>query len=163
MRTVALSVARWDLPATRDRRIRARRTTVNFGLVGSHRWQTYDIAAGTAPTATAAIQRDLSAWVADGWFRADVGDFTLEAEGAFVGFSIQNASLDPAAALNIPVTGRQFGGVVRAEYRGGERFFARLETGFASGDDHAGMGARPGSPRIRTTECSCRLWPSPPI
>lgn len=145
VRTVALSVAKWDLPATRERRLRARRTTFNVGLVGSHRWQTYDIVAGDIPSSRGAIQRDLSAWVADAWARLDVGSFTFEAEGAFVGFSIQNASLDPAASLNVAVTGRQIGGVARAEYRGGERFFARLEVGAASGDDHAGMGARPGS------------------
>ncbi len=145
VRTVAFSVAKWDLPATRDRRLRARRTTLNLGLVGSHRWQTYDLIAGDVPSSRSTIQRDLSAWVADAWVRADIGSFTFEAEGAFVGFSIQNASLDPAASLNVAVTGRQFGGVARAEYRGGERFFARLEAGFASGDDHAGMGARPGS------------------
>ncbi len=142
VRTVAFAVSRWDLPATRDRLLRARRTTVNFGLVGSHRWQTYDLVAGDEPSSRSSIRRDLSAWVADGWLRADVGPFTFEAEGAYVDFTIQNASLDPAAVLNVPVTGRQFGGVARVDYRGGERFFARVEAGFASGDDHAGFGAR---------------------
>lgn len=50
VRTVAFSVAKWDLPATRDRRLRARRTTLNLGLVGSHRWQTYDLIAGDVPS-----------------------------------------------------------------------------------------------------------------
>lgn len=149
VRTAAFSVAKWDLPATRTRRLRARRTTINFGVIASHRWQTYDLVAGDEPSARSTIQRDLAAWVADGWVRADVGSFTFEAEAALVDFTIRNTSLDPAAALNIPVTGRQFGGVARVEYRGGERFFARLEAGLASGDDHAGFGARPGNTAAR--------------
>lgn len=149
VRTAAFSVAKWDLPATRTRRLRARRTTVNFGVVASHRWQTYDLVTGDEPSARSTIQRDLAAWVADGWVRADVGAFTFEAEAALVDFTIRNASLDPSAALNIPVTGRQFGGVARVEYRGGERFFARLEAGLASGDDRAGFGARPGNTPAR--------------
>ncbi len=142
VRTVAFSVARWNTPATRARRLRAHRSGVEFGVLGSYRWQSYDIAAGSVPSVRTALVRDLSAFVADGWIRADVGRFTLEAEAAFVGFRIGNASLDPAASLNLAVTGRQFGGVVRVDYRGGERFFARLEGGFASGDSHPGFGAR---------------------
>jgi uncharacterized protein (TIGR04551 family) len=143
VRTAAFSVTRWDAPITRRRRLAARRTTVNFGVLGSHRWQTYDLPAGDEPTGRNSIRRDLTVWLADAWVRADVGSFTFEAEGAFLNFTLNNASLDAGAMLNIPITGRQFGGVARAEYRGGERFFARIETGFASGDDRPGMGARP--------------------
>jgi uncharacterized protein (TIGR04551 family) len=147
--TVAFAVSRWDLPATRQRRLAARRTTFNFGLVGSHRWQSYDTATGAEPTMTNAIARDLSAWVADLWLRLDVGPVTLEAEAAYVDFSIRNPSLDPSVRLDIALTGRQLGGVARIDYRGGDRFFARLEAGFASGDDRPGFGARPGATAAR--------------
>lgn len=147
--TVALAVSRWDLPATRQRRLAARRTTFNFGLVGSHRWQSYDLPAGVEPSMVNAIVRDLSAWVADLWLRLDVGPFTLEAEGAYVGFSIRNPSLDPGVRVDITLTGRQFGGLARVDYRGGDRFFARLEAGVASGDDRPGFGARPGASPAR--------------
>jgi len=147
--TVAFAVSRWDLPATRQRRLAARRTTFNFGLVGSHRWQSYDVATGAEPTMTNAIARDLSAWVADLWLRLDVGPVTLEAEAAYVDFSIRNPSLDPSVRLDIALTGRQLGGVARIDYRGGDRFFARLEAGFASGDERPGFGARPGATAAR--------------
>lgn len=142
VRTVAFAVARYNSPATRNRLLRAHRNTLEFGLIGSYRWQSYDINATDVPSARTALVRDLSAFVGDAWVRTDVGRFTFEGEFAFVGFRIGNASLDPAAMLNVAVTGRQYGGVLRADYRGGERFFARLEFGFASGDDRPGFGAR---------------------
>lgn len=142
VRTVAFSVARYNSPATRNRLLRAGRNTVEFGLVGSYRWQSYDVSAGDVPSARTALVRDLTAFVGDAWVRADLGRFTFEGEFAFVGFRIANASLDPAAMLNLAVTGRQYGGVLRADYRGGERFVARVEFGFASGDDRPGFGAR---------------------
>jgi uncharacterized protein (TIGR04551 family) len=141
--TVAFSIARWNSPATRNRRLRAARNTLEFGLVGSYRWQSYDVSAGDVPSARTALVRDLSAFVGDAWVRADLGRFSVEGEFAMVGFRIANASLDPAAMLNLSVTGRQYGGVLRADSRGGDRFFARVEFGFASGDDRPGFGARP--------------------
>ncbi len=143
VRTVAFSVARYNTPATRNRRLRAGRNTFEFGLVGSYRWQSYDVNATDVPSARTALVRDLTAFVGDAWVRADLGRFTVEGEFAYVGFRIGNASLDPAAMLNLAVTGRQMGGVLRADYRGGDRFFARVEVGFASGDDRPGFGARP--------------------
>lgn len=141
--TVAFSVARYSTPQTRNRRLRAGRNSFEFGLVGSYRWQSYDVSATDVPSARTALVRDLTAFVGDAWVRADLGRFTVEGEFAYLGFRIGNASLDPAATLNLAVTGRQFGGVVRADYRGGDRFFARVEFGFASGDDRPGFGARP--------------------
>ena len=142
VRTVAFSVTRYNSPATRNRLLRAGRNTVEFGLVGSYRWQSYDVSAGDVPSARTALVRDLTAFVGDAWVRTDLGRFTFEGEFVFVGFRIANASLDPAAMLNLAVTGRQYGGVLRADYRGGERFMARVEFGFASGDDRPGFGAR---------------------
>ncbi|MBL8604405.1 MAG: TIGR04551 family protein [Myxococcales bacterium] len=143
VRTVALAVSRYDLPITRRRRLTAMRTTFNFGAVASYRWQDYDIAAGASPLPRTALTRDLTAFTADLWARLDVGHFTLEAELAWAQFNIGNASLDPAARVDIALTGRQLGGVVRADWRQSQRFFARLEAGFASGDDRPGFGARP--------------------
>jgi uncharacterized protein (TIGR04551 family) len=57
--------------------------------------------------------------------------------------NVQNISLDPTVSTTIPVTGTQFGGVLRADFRGSPRFFARIELGFASGDSAPGFGARP--------------------
>jgi uncharacterized protein (TIGR04551 family) len=143
VRTVALAVARWDTSVTRRRRLAAARPTVNFGLFGSYRTQDADLAPGTTPAMMTAIHRGLSAFAGDGWIRADLGALTLEAELAFVRFSLENASTDPGVTLNVPVTGTQVGGVLRADWRGGPRLFARVELGFASGDDAPGMGARP--------------------
>ena len=143
VRTAAFSVARWDAPASRQRRLDGGRTTVNFGLVGAYRTQDYDLAPGDLPSLRSAIRRDLSAFVGDAWIRADIGRFSVEGEFAYVGFSIANASLDPSVALNVKVTGRQYGGVLRADWRHSPRFFVRLEAGLASGDDRPGFGARP--------------------
>ncbi len=143
VRTAALAISRYDLPATRQRRLRAGRDTFNMGLVGSYRWQEIDLAPGAVPGARTAIQRDLSAFTLDAWARIDLGRVTVEAEVAYLGFDIANASLDPAARLDIALTGRQLGGVARVDWRQGQRFFARMEFGFASGDDRPGFGARP--------------------
>jgi uncharacterized protein (TIGR04551 family) len=87
--------------------------------------------------------------VGDAWVRADVGPFTFEGELAYVGFRIGNASLDPAAALNVETTGQQLGAVLRADLRASPRFFARVEFGYASGDSRPGFGARPTSTAAR--------------
>lgn len=149
VRTFALSVSRWDTPATRARRLAARRTTLNFGLLGSYRAQSWDLAAGSAPALNTAIRRDLEAFVGDAWVRADVGPLTFEGEFAYVGFRIGNASLDPSAALSIETKGQQYGAVLRTDWRASERFFARLEFGLASGDARPGFGARPTSTPAR--------------
>ena len=149
VRTFAFSVSRWDAPATRQRRLDARRTTINFGLLAAYRSQQWDLAAGSQPAINPAIRRDLEAFVGDAWVRADVGPFTFEGELAYVGFRIGNASLDPAAALNVETTGQQLGAVLRADWRQGPRFFARVEFGYASGDSRPGFGARPTSTAAR--------------
>jgi uncharacterized protein (TIGR04551 family) len=143
VRTVAFSLARWDTPATRRQMLAAGRTRLNFGFLASFRWQQYDLAAGYSPTERNAIRRDLSAFATDLWLRLDHGLFTLEAEIAYVRASIGNASLDPTVMLHSALTGSQFGAVVRADFRPGPRWFARMELGFASGDDAPGFGARP--------------------
>jgi uncharacterized protein (TIGR04551 family) len=81
--------------------------------------------------------------VGDLWLRLDAGRFTLEAELALSYFSVQNASLDPAVSINAPITGTQYGAVVRGDYRASPRLFARIEVGVASGDSAPGFGARP--------------------
>jgi uncharacterized protein (TIGR04551 family) len=141
-RTVAFSVARWDNAAARQRRLVAERTAINFGLLGAWRWQTWDLAPGRSPTPASAQRRDLGAFVADAWARVDIARFTFEAEVAFLGFSLGNASLDPAISLNSAISGQQVGGVARVEWRASPRWYARLEAGFASGDDRPGFGAR---------------------
>lgn len=143
VRTVAFSVARWNTPASRHRRLAARRTTFNFGVVGAYRSQEYDLSPGDLPSLRTAIRRDLSAFVGDAWARLDIGRFSVEGEFALVDFTIGNASIDPSAMLNVKVTGRQYGGVIRADWRHSPRLFLRLEAGLASGDSRPGFGARP--------------------
>jgi uncharacterized protein (TIGR04551 family) len=143
VRTVAFSVAKWDTADTRRRLLRAERTRFNFGLIGSYRWQDYDFAPNSVPAMRNAIPRGLGVIVADAWVRLDVARFTLEAELGFVSLAVKNVSLDPTVMTNIPVTGTQFGAVVRADWRASARVFSRLEVGVASGDSAPGFGARP--------------------
>ena len=149
VRTVAFSVARWDLPATRRKRLAAGETRFNGGFLASYRWQEYDLAPGATPNVRSAIRRDLSAFAMDAWARLDVGRFTIEAELAYVYLDIGNASLDPSVVLNAALRGHQLGGVFRFDWRASERFFARMEIGFASGDSAPGFGARPGNTPAR--------------
>lgn len=149
VRTLAFSVARWDAPDLRRRFLAAGRTRWNAGVLASYRWQAYDLAPGATPNVRSAIRRDLSAFALDAWARLDVGRFTLEAELAYVYLDIGNASLDPSVVLNAALRGSQLGGVFRFDWRASERFFARLEVGFASGDSAPGFGARPGNTPAR--------------
>jgi uncharacterized protein (TIGR04551 family) len=143
VRTISFGVARWDTNTTRRRLLEAQRTRFNFGVVSAVRWQDYDAAPGMTPSRTTVIPRGLMAVVGDAWARLDVGWFTLEAELGLLYLRVQNLSLDPTVITNIPVTGLQMGGVVRADFRGGPRLFGRIEFGFASGDSAPGFGARP--------------------
>lgn len=144
VRTVSFGVARWDTPTTRRRLLAASRTRFDFGLMGAYRWQDYDYAPMQSPTSPrASIARGLSVWLGDAWARLDVGRLTLEAEVGLLSLNVKNISLDPTVMTNIPVTGLQIGGVVRADWRASERVFARVELGFASGDSAPGFGARP--------------------
>lgn len=143
VRTLAFSLAKWDTNDTRRRLLQADRTRFNFGLIGAYRWQDYDFAPMAAPSSRAAISRGLGVIVADAWARLDVSRFSLEAELGLVRLDVKNISLDPTVMTNIPVTGTQLGGVIRADWRASARFFSRLEVGFASGDSAPGFGSRP--------------------
>jgi uncharacterized protein (TIGR04551 family) len=143
VRTIALGVARWDTDVTRRRLLAASRTRLNFGVVSAIRWQDFDSAPGMVPSTRTVLPRGLFAVVGDAWARLDASWFTLEAELGMLYLSVQNLSLDPTIVTNVPVRGLQFGGVVRADFRGSPRLFGRVEFGFASGDTAPGFGARP--------------------
>lgn len=144
VRTGAISIAKYDTPTTRRRLLAARRTTFNFGVFAARRTQEVELPTGSSPTMRNVIPRGLTAYVADAWGRLDVGSFTLEAELGMLTLDVANISLDPVFGT-VPVTGLQFGGVFRADWRASPRFFARVEVGFASGDSAPGFGARPSS------------------
>lgn len=143
VRTVSFGFARWDTNTTRRRLLEANRTRFNFGAVGAVRWQDFDTAPSMTPSRSTVIPRGLFAFVGDAWARLDASWFTLEAEMGLLYLRVQNLSLDPTVTTNIPVSGLQMGGVVRADFRGGPRLFGRIEFGFASGDTAPGFGARP--------------------
>lgn len=154
VRTATFAFLRYKDERTLARRRAAGRTTLEYGATISHRWQGSDIPAtyltspGAPPPITAAsvTTRGYQATVFDVWGRLTTRLVHVEVEAAYVGGTIEQASLVPGALYRDPVTSRQFGAALESEVaapRGSVG--AGLDLGYASGDDSPGFGAFPGA------------------
>jgi uncharacterized protein (TIGR04551 family) len=154
LRTVNLAVTHYKLPGVAARAIASGKVLFHWGISCSYRWQDQDQPGyyytdpdswdGT-PAASEWVVRGLQAVVADGWFRLAGQAFLVEAEGAYLYTRLDNASLLPGVE-SLEVTGHQFGGVLRARWRGLDGLLTLgAEGGIASGDEAPGFGVRPGA------------------
>ncbi|NMB76745.1 MAG: TIGR04551 family protein [Myxococcales bacterium] len=151
LRTVTFAVLNITSDASRRRRLRAGKTTFEYGAYASYRFQKNDVPAGYLDvarpveiTSEAVMRRGFSALALDAWLRLSLPRLRLEAEGALLLGRIEQASVLPGALLHDAVEARQFGAVIESDFeavRG--RFFFGLDAGVASGDSAPGFGAFP--------------------
>jgi uncharacterized protein (TIGR04551 family) len=145
-----LAILRVHSPAALIRRADAGLTTVEYAGYVSYRSQDRDVPASYLPTAEPPMSftsndlaaRGFSATAAGAWLRISSSAFRIEAELAYLGATLQNASLIPGTTLQQPVTSSQLGLAVESDVRlGGVR--VGLDGGYASGDPAPGFGAFP--------------------
>jgi uncharacterized protein (TIGR04551 family) len=156
-KAVGIQISHVDTPERRSQRLEAGLSNFNYGVWYSYRSQSYDLPgydsgsvnSGTVPSSStngygSAIKRGAYAHVFDLWSRYETKRFSVEAELAAIYGQIGNASLVASDTLG-PVLLRQFGGVVRSEYKAVPgKLTLTGELGFASGDRDPGFGNQPG-------------------
>lgn len=138
---------------TRKRRRLAGKWTVEYGLLGSYRWQDNDVPSAYLPstqptvlTPTSVMHRGYKAGVIDGWLRFQTANFKLEAEAAVLLADAEQASLLPGVLLRDRVQSLQVGGAIETTIGApGSVFIGGLNLGGASGDPAPGFGAYPGN------------------
>jgi uncharacterized protein (TIGR04551 family) len=151
VRTLSFAFLRFETDMTRERRRLADRATVEYGAVGSYRWQAQDVPASYLPLTedvalgpAQVMHRGYSATALDGWFRLTLPQFRLEAEAVVLWATIEQASLVPGVELNAPLKSLQYGFALQSQYGAPEALFAAgLDAGLASGDKAPGFGAFP--------------------
>jgi uncharacterized protein (TIGR04551 family) len=139
-------------PQARERRRRGGKTTVEYGLLGSYRWQDFDTPAAyfnvpsTALTSAQVLPRGFKAGVFDLWARIAGPVLRIELEAAVAYARVEQASLIPGVLYRDPITSLQWGGALELEVGAPHmRFSAGLQLGVASGDPAPGFGAFPPS------------------
>jgi uncharacterized protein (TIGR04551 family) len=145
--TFAFDFARLDSPAAQRRKLLAGRTLVQYGILGSYRFQTLDAPAWTQPggllrsyAAGDFVARDLQSFAGDVWLLIHAGGLRAEMEFATVVGRIGDATNAPGVSFRQPITATQLGGVGSLSYSFHFPFRLRVEVGGASGDDAPGFG-----------------------
>ena len=148
--TVTFAFMAWRTELARERRRRAGKTTVDYGALVSHRWQDNDIPGSWASlaqplaryTREQVMVRGFTATAFDGWFRITHPDFRIEAEGAVMFGSVDQASLVPGALLREGVESLQYGFALESAFGSPDGpVTGGLDGGLASGDPAPGFGA----------------------
>ncbi|MFO0750425.1 MAG: TIGR04551 family protein [Myxococcota bacterium] len=149
---LTFAVLKWYAPDARARRHAAGRTTLEYGLTASWRWQDEDVPAawlgGRAAVANVdasqVVARNLGYGLADAWLRVQSRDLRVEAEGAVLWGEIGQASLVPGVHLRGAITSLQWGAALESELgRAESAVKVGLDLGVASGDPTPGFGAVP--------------------
>jgi len=148
--SVTLAILRSAAPATRARRAAAGRSTVEYGVYGTHRWQARDVPASYLPVAAPGpigpddlVARDFAATGVGAWGRLSSATLRVEAELAYVHARVGQPSLIPGVELTQAATSNQVGFALQSELAVGARARVGVDGGFASGDDAPGFGAFP--------------------
>lgn len=136
VRTLSFAFLRFETDMTRERRRLADRATVEYGAVGSYRWQAQDVPASYLPLTedvalgpAQVMHRGYSATALDGWFRLTLPQFRLEAEAVgALWATIEQASLVPGVELNAPLKSLQYGFALQSQYGAPEALFAAAWT-----------------------------------
>ncbi|MFT7621815.1 MAG: hypothetical protein ACI9WU_000980 [Myxococcota bacterium] len=156
VRSLSFALLRWDSDSAIKRRLRAGRTTVNYGGFYAYRWQDTDIPANYLPIAAPpeidaaqVVRRGLTAHAADLWLRVIHPWVRVELEAAFLHAEVEQASAIPGLELANAVTSNQFGVALESEIGPpGGRWVVGLDAGFASGDPAPGFGAQSALSRL---------------
>lgn len=151
VRTITFAWQHWTSDESRARRRAAGKTTVDYGSYITHRWQSADIPGAYVQTAqpldpfanggAGIMARGYSASGFDGWLRFTFPWGRVEAEGAFLTATVDQASLVPGVLLRDPAKSRQLGAVLQSDVGTDDDVFsAGLDAGYASGDPAPGFG-----------------------
>ncbi len=141
-----------DSPATRARLAAVGRSSFEYGLYASYRWQDRDVPADYLPVATTRptaaldssdlVARGFSATSTGAWIRVGAPRWRVEAEAVYARARLDQPSLVPGVVLDQAATSDQFGLALESELAVG-RGRIGLDAGVASGDDAPGFGAFP--------------------
>ncbi|MFB6263663.1 MAG: TIGR04551 family protein, partial [Bradymonadaceae bacterium] len=150
VRTVTAAVAKYRRKWVRERRRRAGRSTIDYGLYVSHRWQRndtpthYRYQTDEPPNSRQVMRRGFRATAVDGWFRWVHPVLRVELELAYIHGRIDEPSLTPGIRFDGALTSDQYGGALETEFGAPEsRLTGGLDAGYASGDRAPGFGANP--------------------
>lgn len=148
--SVSFALMNLRTPLALDRRRRADRVTVEYGLLASHRWQDFDVpqtylnVQGSALTSTQVVPRGFKGTVFDLWARLTTRLLRVELEAALGIANVAQPSLIPGVLLRDSVTSLQWGGALEVEIGTPyTRFSGGVQGGIASGDPAPGFGAFP--------------------
>ncbi|MFH1808565.1 MAG: TIGR04551 family protein [Pseudomonadota bacterium] len=126
-----------------QRKLRAGKLVLHYGLIGSLRWQDREALSAGQDDALVWIDRGFTGGLVDGWVRLRWAGLRVEAEFAYLGARYDNASLLPGVRLNQPATAQQWGGAIETEWRADDELWhLGLDLNVASGDPAPGFGAR---------------------
>lgn len=147
VRSATLAVLNLRSDLARLRRLRANKTTVQYGGYVSTRWQDRDVPVSWAGDAKALgradwVRRGLQVVAGDVWLRATAGWGEVEVEGALVRGGFEEASLLPGVHVRRPIEVAQYAAVLRSRFGGESGFAAGLDAGVASGDAAAGVASQ---------------------
>ncbi len=156
VRSITLAALRFKTDLSRDRLQRAGRTTFEYGLLGSYRWQDGDVPAAYLPapasgpvalTPAEVMGRGAKYYLVDGYAHLTHPEFFVAAEAVYAGGQVDQASLVPGALLRQPVKSSQLGAAFESEIgTPTSPFGVGLDAGYASGDAGAILGAVPTPP-----------------
>lgn len=148
VRSVTVAVLQWHTDQSRKRRLKADKTTLEYGVFVSRRWQDRDVPASWATATPPAelgsaqwVKRGLDVYAGDLWLKASGKWGAVEAEAFALTGAYQQASLIPGVQLREPIELRQLGAALRSEFGESLGFAAGLDAGAASGDPAPGVGA----------------------
>ncbi len=148
---LSFALLKWRRPSSIRRRLRAGKSTFDYGLLASYRWQENDVPAEYLPLTPdvnvdekQTMNRGLSAWVTDLWVRFASPNFRMQLEGAFLRSTVEEPSLVPGTSYGVPLTARQWGVVLETSVGPWQGpYEVGLDAGCASGDAAYGFGAFP--------------------
>lgn len=149
---VSVALLRFRTPRARKRRLAANVSTLDYGVVYSHRWQKNDIPAAYLPTAepvpiddAQVVRRGLTASVVDAYIDFAFPFLAVRAEAALLVGRIAEPSVIPGVRYATPLTSTQWGGVLQTDIGAAQwPVHAGIDGGIASGDAAPGFGAYPG-------------------
>ena len=151
VRSATLALLNWRDDIARERRRKAGKATIEYGVYGAVRSQKDDLSSAYLPTvqplplaASQVMPRGYQAYAVDGWARITLPNLRIEAEAAYLNATVDQPSLIPGALLHDRATSNQLGAALESE--GGPRdgsFGVGLDAGYASGDPAPGFGVNP--------------------
>ncbi len=156
VRSLTFAGLKFKTDLSRDRRRRAGKTTVEYGLLGAYRWQDGDVPAAYLPqptngpvvlTPAQVMPRGAKYGIVDGYAHVTHPEFFIAAEAVYAGGQVDQASLIPGVLLRQPVKSSQFGFALESEIgTPASPFGFGVDAGYASGDPGAILGAIPQPP-----------------